>query len=132
MDRGAWWAAIYGVTHSRTRLKRLSSSSKGAKPLVLYEHFLKMYLFLIEDNCFTIRCWFLAYIRMNQPWLYICPLPLYMSIKIIFNFLAVLNLHCCASFSLVVVSGGYSLAVGFSLQWLFLLQSLGSRHTGFL
>ena len=25
--RGAWWAAIYGVTQSRTRLKRLSSSS---------------------------------------------------------------------------------------------------------
>ena len=27
-DRGAWWAAIYGVTQSRTRLKRLSSSSQ--------------------------------------------------------------------------------------------------------
>ena len=26
-DRGAWWAAIYGVAQSRTRLKRLSSSS---------------------------------------------------------------------------------------------------------
>ena len=25
-DRGAWWAAIYGVAQSRTRLKRLSSS----------------------------------------------------------------------------------------------------------
>ena len=25
--RGAWWAAVYGVTQSRTRLKRLSSSS---------------------------------------------------------------------------------------------------------
>ena len=25
-DRGACWAAIYGVTQSRTRLKRLSSS----------------------------------------------------------------------------------------------------------
>ena len=24
---GAWWAAIYGVAQSRTRLKRLSSSS---------------------------------------------------------------------------------------------------------
>ena len=23
--RGAWWAAVYGITHSRTRLKRLSS-----------------------------------------------------------------------------------------------------------
>ena len=26
-DSGAWWAAVYGVTQSRTRLKRLSSSS---------------------------------------------------------------------------------------------------------
>ena len=26
MDGGAWWAAIYGVTQSWTRLKRLSSS----------------------------------------------------------------------------------------------------------
>ena len=27
MDRGAWWAAVYGVAQSQTRLKRLSSSS---------------------------------------------------------------------------------------------------------
>ena len=27
MDGGAWWAAIYGVAQSRTRLKQLSSSS---------------------------------------------------------------------------------------------------------
>ena len=27
-DGGAWWAAAYGVAQSRTRLKRLSSSSK--------------------------------------------------------------------------------------------------------
>ena len=26
-DRRAWWAAVYGVSQSRTRLKRLSSSS---------------------------------------------------------------------------------------------------------
>ena len=26
-DGGAWWAAVYGVTQSRTRLKRLSTSS---------------------------------------------------------------------------------------------------------
>ena len=28
-DRAAWWAAIYGVTQSWTRLKRLSSSSSS-------------------------------------------------------------------------------------------------------
>ena len=27
-DGRAWWAAVYGVTQSRTRLKRLSSSSR--------------------------------------------------------------------------------------------------------
>ena len=27
--RGAWWAAVYGVTQSQTRLKRLSSSSRS-------------------------------------------------------------------------------------------------------
>ena len=26
MDGGAWWAAVYGVAQSQTRLKRLSSS----------------------------------------------------------------------------------------------------------
>ena len=30
-DGGAWWAAVYGVGQSRTRLKRLSSSSSRSK-----------------------------------------------------------------------------------------------------
>ena len=30
MDGGAWWAAVYGVAQSRTRLKRLSSSSSSS------------------------------------------------------------------------------------------------------
>ena len=33
-DRGAWWAAVYGVEQSRTRLKRLSGSSSSK---MLYE-----------------------------------------------------------------------------------------------
>jgi len=28
-DGGAWWAADYGVTQSRTRLRQLSSSSRS-------------------------------------------------------------------------------------------------------
>ena len=28
-DKGAWRAAVYGVAQSQTRLKRLSSSSRG-------------------------------------------------------------------------------------------------------
>ena len=31
-DRGAWWAAVYGVSQSRTRLTRLSSSSSSSGP----------------------------------------------------------------------------------------------------
>ena len=30
-DGGAWWASVYGVAQSRTRLKRLSSSSSSGK-----------------------------------------------------------------------------------------------------
>ena len=33
-DGGAWWAAIYGVTQSRARLKRLSSSSSSNLDLI--------------------------------------------------------------------------------------------------
>ena len=48
-------------------------------------------------------------------------------------FLATLGLRCCAWPSLVAVSGGYSLlrCVGFSLRWLLLLWSTGSRRVGF-
>ena len=35
-DGGAWWAAVSGVTQSRTRLKRLSSSSSSSLPVVAY------------------------------------------------------------------------------------------------
>ena len=34
-DGGAWWAAVYGVAQSRTRLKRLSSSSSRSQVLPL-------------------------------------------------------------------------------------------------
>ena len=34
-DGGAWWAAIYGVTQSRTGLKRLSSSSSSSNVCVI-------------------------------------------------------------------------------------------------
>ena len=34
MDGGAWWAAVYGVTQSQTRLKRLTSSSSSS----MYKH----------------------------------------------------------------------------------------------
>ena len=51
----------------------------------------------------------------------------------IYLFLAALGLHFCArGLSLAVASGGYSSlrCVGFSLWWLLLLWSTGSRHVG--
>ena len=35
-DRGAWWAAVYGVTQSRTRLKQLSSWKEVSGRCLLY------------------------------------------------------------------------------------------------
>ena len=48
-DGGAWWAAVYGVTQSWTRVKRLSSSSSSSSSrvsgiIVLTDNLL--YLFL--------------------------------------------------------------------------------------
>ena len=35
-DRGAWWAAVYGVAQSRTRLKRVSNSSSSRYRIEIY------------------------------------------------------------------------------------------------
>ena len=43
-DRGAWWAAVCGVAQSRTRLKRLSSSSSIYLCSNLYYFFLLLTL----------------------------------------------------------------------------------------
>ena len=37
-DGEAWWAAVYGVAQSRTRLKRLTSSSTCILLTVIAEH----------------------------------------------------------------------------------------------
>ena len=51
----------------------------------------------------------------------------------IYLFLAALGLHCCVRAFSSCASGGYSLlqCVGFSLWWLLLLRSAGSRRAGF-
>ena len=43
MDRGAWWAAIYGVAQSQTQLKRLSSS-RIKKLIVNFKKTIFMYV----------------------------------------------------------------------------------------
>ena len=37
-DGRAWWAAVYGVTQSRTRVKQLSSSSSTFSKVPSYNH----------------------------------------------------------------------------------------------
>ena len=39
-DRGAWWAAVYGVAQSQTRLKRLNSSSSSRGHMHEVLHFI--------------------------------------------------------------------------------------------
>ena len=39
-DGGAWWAAVYGVTQSWTRLKRLSSRSSSREKIFKFKYFI--------------------------------------------------------------------------------------------
>ena len=53
-DGGAWWAAIYGVAQSRTRLKRLSSSSSSIYVSMLLCPFIPSSLSLsVSANLFS-------------------------------------------------------------------------------
>ena len=53
-NRGAWWAAVYGVVQSQTRLKRLSSSSLRVYTLQCTQiHLGKHYFFRV----FLDQCW---------------------------------------------------------------------------
>ena len=49
-DGGAWWAAVYGVTQSQTRLKRLSSSSnsRASSPVLVHNPFLSKETYLVH------------------------------------------------------------------------------------
>ena len=46
-DRGAWWAAVYGVAQSRTRLKRLSSSSSSCINWIIK---IKIFLYIMANS----------------------------------------------------------------------------------
>ena len=50
-DRGAWWAAIYGVAQSRTRLKQLSSSSSSSM------YIKKRKIFIIISTSYNSENW---------------------------------------------------------------------------
>ena len=78
-DGGAWWAAVYGVTQSRTRLKRRSSSSSSSrkKDIVLFFHYLTSFVKYVpilplspqnaESTFIIIRTLLLSQWDMGQP-----------------------------------------------------------------
>ena len=59
-DGGAWWAVVYGVAESRTRLKRLSSSSsrlaRTSPPLVLLRYNWHIILYKFKVYYIYILC----------------------------------------------------------------------------
>ena len=60
-DGGAWWAAVYGVAQSRTRLKRLSTSSSIAYVRWIdYTHRLQIFLSYKIASFFQNHCLCLA------------------------------------------------------------------------
>ena len=52
MDGGAWWAAVYGVTQSRTQLKRLSSSNSSSSSVWMRAELLKISVWWSENFFF--------------------------------------------------------------------------------
>ena len=53
-DVGAWWAAVYGVAQSRTRLKRLSSSS-SIPTYILYQWVSKCFQQIFKITLMEVR-----------------------------------------------------------------------------
>jgi len=59
-DGGAWWAAVYGVAQSRTRLKWLSSSSSSIPQLGFIEKRTSLFLLYCISSV-----WFLWQVRFS-------------------------------------------------------------------
>ena len=55
---GSWWAAVYGVAQSRTRLKRLSSSSSSSGK-ILWDWAHILFLLKVTPTNFNIHQWIL-------------------------------------------------------------------------
>ena len=55
-DGGAWWAAIYGITQSRTRLKWLSSSKCAEHYQIVY---FKTITLMCKETCICMFHWIL-------------------------------------------------------------------------
>ena len=51
IDGRAWWAAVYGIAQSRTRLKWLSSSSRGIWYLKMFKGMVLKFIFQLSFGC---------------------------------------------------------------------------------
>ena len=74
-DGGAWWAAIYGVAQSQTRLKRLSSSSRAMLSLFSYASWLSPVRLLGRNVCLGLLLtsdWVVCFsdIELHEPLVY--------------------------------------------------------------
>ena len=67
-DRGAWWAAVYGVAQSQTRLKRLSSSSSSSS--ILFQ-ILFPYRLLQNIECNSL-CYTVGPCRLSVLYIFYC------------------------------------------------------------
>ena len=62
----AWWATIYGVAQSRTRLKRLSSSSSSRVTFYSLDVLLSQYVEPVHCSMSSSNCSFLTYKQVSQ------------------------------------------------------------------
>ena len=62
-DGEAWWAAVYGVTQSWTRLKRLSSRHKMKQDCFTYSHVIPLFHFFNELVLNVTQCFYHHYCR---------------------------------------------------------------------
>ena len=56
-DGGAWWAAVYGVAQSGTRLKRLSSSSSGYLEVYFFPQIFEFSVIYMLFICNSTMVW---------------------------------------------------------------------------
>ena len=119
--------AFQCVLPSKQKVYRKVHVLPGQRPLSNFS-----FSFNPRDRCFLIEIYFFSKTKV-----YLCIFLFYYCFlnKFIYLFIfgCIGSSLLCVDFSLVPESGSYSSlqCAGFSLQWLLLLQSMGSRHVGF-
>ena len=68
------FAGILSAALSQHHLSGFEIAQLGFSVSMNLFSFIFPLFILLEDNCFTLLCWPLPYINMNQPQVYICPL----------------------------------------------------------